>query len=731
MAKSVRLTVGASADRSIGRVFDTFVQASARARAQVAANMNAALAGGSGGGADKAGRALDLLNRQALRQIAQIERAQAAARSREESAELASLRRKQRLEVAAFDAKLEMSKRASAEERRQIDANAREAERRMRTANDNGVRQRTAVLSQSYSNVAGVARSTLGVARDLGRGAGVDFDLSAALGRSGSTEKLAADVTNSAFAAKGQSASRADIEATIASIQAAGDAAKVSYADAAAGLTDFVAKSADLETGKETLGDLAKLARATGSNVRDIVSAAGDVSKELEGGADKGQRLMEVMRLVARQGSLGSVEIRSLATYMGRVTGTASLFAGGREENIGKLGAIAQLAMKGGRVTAAEATNTSAAIFRDLTKPHAIEAFDKAGIGLFADKGKTKMRGPDEILMDVVSKSQGDVTKISDLMKNQVSRAAAISLAKIYSEAGGGAAGEGAMRAEFKKYTTSMTGSQVDSAAALSMGTREAAAQDFNNRMEKIAASLGDKLLPAFEKLTPTILAATEAWAGVVSWAAENPGLAITSAITASIAKAAIGEALTRAVVSGLAGKTSAAGGGAGALSGNLGSGLAIAATAVTLYAAGTVVIDSALGGVKGGADQQENQQFGRENTISRLSRKMARGESLSKEDERALALAKQGTEQDIAAGTDKTGVLGAIFTSKTMEDVGRSDQAAANMEALRADLAKIEALQKGIADLNAKLGGTLQVQVTNMPGGAAGVDGESRSGPN
>ena len=42
------------------------------------------------------------------------------------------------------------------------------------------------------------------------------------------------------------------------------------------------------------------------------------------------------------------------------------------------------------------------------------------------DKGKTKMRGPDEILMDVVSKSQGDVTKISDLMKNQVSRAAAI-----------------------------------------------------------------------------------------------------------------------------------------------------------------------------------------------------------------------------------------------------------------------------------------------------------------
>ena len=730
MAKSVRLTVGASADRSIGRVFDSFVQASARARVQVAANMNAALAGGTGG-ADKASRALELMNRQALRQIAQIERAQSAARSREESAEMASMRRKQRLEVAAFDAKLEMSKRASAEERRQIDANAREAERRMRTANDNGVRSRTAVLSQSYSNVAGVARSTLGVARDLGRGAGVDFDLSAALGRSGSTEKLAADVTNSAFAAKGQSASRGDIEATIASIQAAGDAAKVSYADAAAGLTDFVAKSADLETGKETLGDLAKLARATGSNVRDIVSAAGDVSKELDDGADKGQRLMEVMRLVARQGSLGSVEIRSLATYMGRVTGTAALFAGNREENIGKLGAIAQLAMKGGRVTAAEATNTSAAIFRDLTKPHAIEAFDKAGINLFADKGKTKMRGPDEILMDVVSKSQGDVTKISDLMKNQVSRAAAISLAKIYNEAGGGAAGEGAMRGEFKKYTTSMTGSQVESAAALSMGTREAAAQDFNNRMEKIAASLGDKLLPAFEKMTPTILAVTEAWAGVVGWAAENPGMAITTAITASIAKAALGEVVTKAVISGLAGKTSAAGGtGGGMIAGNLGSGLAIAATAVTLYAAGTVVIDSALGGMKGGADQQDNQQFGRENTISRLSRKLGRGESLSKEDERALALARQGTEQDIAAGTDKTGILGAIFTSKTMEDVGRSDSAAANMEALRADLAKIEALQKGIADLNAKLGGTLQVQVTNMPGGAAGVDGESRSGP-
>ena len=41
----------------------------------------------------------------------------------------------------------------------------------------------------------------------------------------------------------------------------------------------FVGKTGDLKTGVESIGDLARIARATGSNVADVASAAGDVSQ--------------------------------------------------------------------------------------------------------------------------------------------------------------------------------------------------------------------------------------------------------------------------------------------------------------------------------------------------------------------------------------------------------------------------------------------------------------------
>jgi hypothetical protein len=142
-------------------------------------------------------------------------------------------------------------------------------------------------------------------------------------------------------------------------------------------------------------------------------------------------------------------------------------------------------------------------------------------------------------------------------------------------------------------------------------------------------------------------------------------------------------------------------------------------------------MIDSAIEGMdKGAADVRDNEAK-RLNLISKVQGKLSRGEELTKEDRAAIASAKSATQADINAGTDKTGILGAVFTGKTMEDVGRSDAAEANMSALRADLAKIEALEKQMADVNAKLAGPLQVTVVGgLPGGAATVDNSSRSGP-
>ena len=44
------------------------------------------------------------------------------------------------------------------------------------------------------------------------------------------------------------------------------------------GLQKFVGKTGDLETGRQVMRDLAKLSKATGTNLEDMVDAAGDVS---------------------------------------------------------------------------------------------------------------------------------------------------------------------------------------------------------------------------------------------------------------------------------------------------------------------------------------------------------------------------------------------------------------------------------------------------------------------
>jgi hypothetical protein len=432
------------------------------------------------------------------------------------------------------------------------------------------------VARGSMDNLKFIGREAMGLGKAGFQAAGVEFDPATLMRRAIDLESSATSTTISAMTGKGKVATASDISGTVEAIKGAGHASKQDYGQIAGGFSDFVSKSGDLDTGKKALAELGLIARATGADVGDLVSAAGDVAKTLDDTPDKAERLLAIMRLVAKQGAMGSVEIKDLAKYMGNITASAFMFEGGVDQNIGILGGLAQVSMKGGATTAAEGTRAANSFSRDITKEAALKRFEDAGIQVFADKDRKKLLSPEKIITDFMQKTGGSLDELASLFQNEMSRKVLKGYSQIYDEAGGGQAGIEAIKAKFKQMSTGMTSDEVRAAASVSMGGKAAQAQEFQNKLEDLGMELAGKLLPALIKLTPSILALADAFVRMVGWAAENPGKAIVAAIVASIGKAALGGAITSGLGSaatGLAGM-GAAGAGAGAL-GVAGAGLA------------------------------------------------------------------------------------------------------------------------------------------------------------
>lgn len=431
----------------------------------------------------------------------------------------------------------------------------------------------------------GGARVVLGAAGEALRGAGLDTSIGGLVGRVVGTETSAIRSTTAGMMGKGKTATAADVAATQAAIKSAGDSTSMSYGAMGGALEAFTAKSSDLEGGKRILTELGQVASATGSDLAELAAGAGAVSQNMTGYGDsaeeaarKAEDLMKIVRLLAKQGSMGSVEIKDLATYMPRLAANANKFTGSYETNVGQLGAIAQMSMKGGRSTAAEATNSAAAFARDLSKPAQLKRFEEAGINVWADEGKTKLRSSSDIISAVYANTGGDQSKISALLRNEMSRSAVNAFSGTYSEAGGGDAGLKAIKKAFETFTTTISASKVKESADLYKNSKAGRVADAQNRAESMMGDALLRVVPALERMAPLASMAADGLAKLGDVAASNPGATIGTAIAASVGKAALGNMLQNIITGGGAA-------GANASIAKLGAAAAVAAIAWGLAA--------------------------------------------------------------------------------------------------------------------------------------------------
>ena len=502
-------------------------------------------------------------------------------------------------------------------------------------------------------------------------------------------DTMARRLSNAAYMPGAQGAAGQRISAT--TIQS--DAAKVAQETAMAsksvleGMSKFVSLTGDFQSAKGLAKDMAVLSQATGSNFEDMMSSAAQVSQAMETayGSDVQGRMeatVQIMRQFGGQGKIGAVEIKNLAKEMSKVGAASGVFAGDKKEIFGQLGAMVQLSMgaKGGSATATQAATAAMAFGRDLTKSANLKNYQAAGINVFADKTRTKLRSPEDIIQQILSKSNGDLGIMSKLVPNAMSMRAVRPFQQVYVEAEEkarkekgknfkqGEAGSAAVKAEFDKYRKiSMGEGEIADSFKNIMDGPAAKAALFQNNMERIAEATASKLLPALEKVGPHLLKGAEKTSSIIQFAAENPikaagialGAAILKAGIEEIIKSSIAKLLTRAVGSGAGGgRIGPPGAGVGAV----GKALGVVGAAAGGYYAGTLIAEKIDQSINKEEKTARDKNLDTMNMTSLLNSGQASRADVEQARARLAELDKQQAEEKNSVRNKVSGAVTSVF---------------------------------------------------------------------
>jgi hypothetical protein len=490
------------------------------------------------------------------------------------------------------------------EERRKERKQARAAAIEERDARSFG--QRT-----SYSAARTFERlTTSGVryASDFARSAGVQLDLGSAVGRAVDLRKMASELSNSAFmpGAKGPNGQRVSSRELESLARDTGNMAGFDATETLGGLKDFVGKTGDLQTGRDLLKEMAVLAKATGTDLSDMISAAGDAANAIDEtpgalakGESKAQKIVGLMRTIAGQGKLGAVEISNLATQMAKLSASSSAFEGDQVANLADMGTLVQMARAKGGASSATSAATSVASFVGMIKtPARMREYEKATGQKIYNEDTGKFKSVEEIVLSSLEATGANPERLKKIFANVQGERAVAGFATTYRDAGGGKAGLDAVKAEFAKYRKIQMGEgEIKESFNRRMSDYDSQVTLFNNKISEIGASLAERLLPQLNALAPTVVKVVGSFGDLLSWAAQNPFRAIVSALGVSIMKAGIESVLRSGIETALKGAFSP--GAAGSLSG-VGAGGASGKSTPGL--AGVGATPSAPGGAMGKA---------------------------------------------------------------------------------------------------------------------------------
>jgi len=627
-----------------------------------------------------------------------------------------------------------------ADRRAEVEQRRAESERRSRVK---------AIASDAMQTAGAIGRKALGVAGEIAGGFGVDFSIGRGVSKAVQLEQMAIAITNAGNRGTGGAAGAADRAAQPAQLEAMARSVGQKYAfdptQVLGGLAQYQALTGDLDTAKAGMDGLAALAKGFNVDLDKMVAAAGQVGsaigeigegKEFKSAEEKAAAVNDVLRTMTAQGQEGAIEIANLATQMSALKAAGGRFEGSTAESIKRMGALAQLSMQlGGSKSASQASTAVMGFANTLATPARRAQFKAMGVDIDSATQKGAFADPFEIIRRSLLKTGGATEPMKKLFANVIGERAVLALSTSFNKAGGGEKGIAAVNAQFSRFGGTITDAQIKENLGRAMGSKGAQAQQLQNDVDAAWADMTQQLIPAMRDLAPVAKQVTQGFAGVVSWAANNPGVAITAAIVGSIAKASLGAAVGEGLKKMLGGAGAAGGGGAGAL----GTAGVIATLSIATATIGMAAIDKFFTGKEDAqkGTMEGDLQIDEAKTILKGASKTGQ---ISVEDKKKL-------EEDIAHLRERIslakgeqgqvigGSVGAML--RAGENYVTGGPSYARMVQAQGDAGKLPKLQKDLAGLQEKyssltsgglkIAGTVNVNIVGgMPGGAAGADGRT-----
>lgn len=716
MSPSIRIRVGAAVDANISNAFKPLVRAARDARMAVEEEMEKAWAAINGVGMQKGGGAggpYRSVIREAAKAADRIVSEEKKKQRKLEQEEKREQRRKEGLEKYKARVRDRYFREQQKQGERDDADKVGKREERIR-----------AIAGGTKENLKRIGAGALGVAGSVARGAGVQTDLASYVGQAVQLETMATDLSASAYNEQRDKGTRIDPKRLVAQAREVGQFAAFDPTQVIEGMQSYVGSTGDLATVQAALPNIAKLARATGTDLSVMIAAAGKVGNALgdwgdgqpfQTAADKGKALVGVLRQLAGQGKVGSVEMKDLAVYGGKLAAASMAFTNNPTQNLAEMGALAQISMQGGASSAAEAATAVAGFVNTLKTPAREKEFLSKGVKT-RDEETGRFFSIAEILQDA---AMGAVERGGGVA------GATTEWKKMFANVQGAKAADPAFNAFLSAYSAELKTSKDTSKAQMagikaindllgkfggkatiseqeeatsfagSMKTSAAQVQLFNNSLSKVGENVSQRVLPELVKLAPYALKAANAFAGLVEYGAENPGKAAAAALGASIAKASVDTVAKQGVeklMTSIASSAAAS------------KGLAIVAGTIAIGTLGMMTIDAIADTKQKGVEGSIAADAAAQNAVSALKGASRTGSQAQAEQALVAGREQQAMlEQRLAAAEKPTGFFEALFGPKSFnqraqeqEDAAKKDDLKATLETLKAEMAKVAGALKG-----------------------------------
>lgn len=183
------------------------------------------------------------------------------------------------------------------------------------------------------------------------------------------------------------------------------------------GLDSLTASGMDFETAMKSLPTVAKVAQATGAEVRDIATTTSAATDNFGIAA---RDLEQTYDLLAKGGKLGKFELKDMARYLPSILPAAKAVGMAGNEGMARLVAMLQT-IRIGTGSAEEAAASAQNIFAKMESEQTAKNFLKFGVDLRKEMEKARKEGKDltEVFVGLTERAlKGDLSKIPQLFQD-------------------------------------------------------------------------------------------------------------------------------------------------------------------------------------------------------------------------------------------------------------------------------------------------------------------------